>query len=91
MPRGLPCPHFTAFRGSWWRARALIRSDPASWCAPGPRQGAGNEEFATDIARTVPVIRVDWAAFRDVDEMAGAIEREYLAGSFLREVSWGLR
>lgn len=49
---------------------------------------AGYEEFVADIARTVPVIRVDWATFRDVDEMAVAIEREYLAGSFLREVTW---
>lgn len=46
------------------------------------------ENFVRDIARSVPVIRVDWDQFRDVEEMANAIEREYLQGSFLRHVSW---
>lgn len=46
------------------------------------------EDFVRDIARSVPVIRVDWDQFRDVTEMATAIEREYLRGSFLRHVAW---
>lgn len=44
--------------------------------------------FIEDISRSVPVIRVCWEQFRDVDEMATVIEREYLKGSFLREVTW---
>jgi len=44
--------------------------------------------FVSDIARTIPVVRVDWDRFRDVEEMAAAIQREYLNGSFLRNVSW---
>ncbi|MEZ4465387.1 MAG: deoxynucleoside kinase [bacterium] len=44
--------------------------------------------FIEDIARTVPVIRVDWETYRDAEEMAGVIEREYLQGSFLREARW---
>lgn len=46
------------------------------------------ERFIHDIARTVPVIRVSWEEYRDVEEMAGVIEREYLHGSFLRTVQW---
>ena len=46
------------------------------------------EAFIREISRTVPVIRVDWERYRDVDEMAEVIEREYLRGSFLREVTW---
>ncbi len=46
------------------------------------------ESFIGDISRTVPVIRVDYARFRDAEEMASVIEREYLDASFLREVSW---
>ena len=46
------------------------------------------ERFIQDISRAVPVIRVDWDRFRDVDEMASVIEREYLNGSFLREAQW---
>ena len=46
------------------------------------------ESFIQDISRTVPVIRVSWEEYRDVEEMAGVIEREYLQGSFLRNVQW---
>lgn len=46
------------------------------------------ESFVRDISRSVPVIRVDWDQFRDVGEMATAIEQEYLRGSFLRRVAW---
>ncbi len=46
------------------------------------------EAFIADISRTVPVIRVDWETYRNAEEMAVVIEREYLKGSFLRSVSW---
>ena len=46
------------------------------------------ERFIQDISRTVPVIRVDWDRFRDVDEMAGVIEKAYLNASFLQQVRW---
>jgi len=46
------------------------------------------ETFIAQISRTVPVIRVDWEQYRDAEEMATVIEREYLSGSFLREVTW---
>ncbi len=44
--------------------------------------------FIEEISRMIPVIRVNWEEYRDADEMAAVIEREYLHGSFLREVSW---
>jgi deoxyadenosine kinase len=46
------------------------------------------ERFIEDIARTVPVIRVDWDRFHDVEEMARVVEREYLHSSFLRHAQW---
>ncbi len=46
------------------------------------------EVFLQDISRSVPVIRVDWDQFRDVEEMAAVIEHEYLKGSFLRRAAW---
>jgi len=46
------------------------------------------ERFIGDISKTVPVIRVDWDKFRDVEEMAAVIEREYVNGSFLRKAAW---
>ena len=46
------------------------------------------ESFIAGISRTVPVIRVDWDRFRDVEEMAVVIEREYLDASFLRNARW---
>jgi hypothetical protein len=36
----------------------------------------------------VPVIRIDWDQFRNVEEMAAVIEREYLGGNFVRKVTW---
>jgi deoxyadenosine kinase len=44
--------------------------------------------FIEDISRTVPVIRVDWDRFHDVEEMAEVIEREYLDSNFLRQAQW---
>jgi deoxyadenosine kinase len=46
------------------------------------------EVFIHDISRMIPVIRVNWESYRDADEMASVIEREYLSGNFLREVNW---
>ncbi len=46
------------------------------------------ERFVADISRTIPVIRVNWDQFRDAEEMAEVIEREYLHASFLRRVEW---
>ena len=46
------------------------------------------ERFIGEVSRAIPVIRVDWDRFRDADEMAELIQREYLHGSFLREVQW---
>ena len=46
------------------------------------------EVFIEEIAKTIPVIRVDWESFHDADEVAQMIEREYLKTSFLREAAW---
>jgi len=46
------------------------------------------ERFIEGISRSVPVIRVDWDRFRDAEEMAELIERVYLHGNFLREITW---
>jgi deoxyadenosine kinase len=46
------------------------------------------EEFVADISRLIPVIRVSWEQYRDAEEMATVIEREYLGRSFVREVDW---
>lgn len=43
------------------------------------------ERFVQDISKRIPVIRVDWDQFRDVDEMATVIQREYMHASFLRQ------
>jgi deoxyadenosine kinase len=46
------------------------------------------QEFITDVSRNIPVIRVPWNDFKDVEETAEMIEHEYLQGNFLREVQW---
>ncbi len=46
---------------------------------------AAYEEFVHDISKRVPTIRVSWEEFRDVEEMAEVIRREYMTASFLRE------
>ena len=46
------------------------------------------ESFIRDISKRIPVIRVDWERYRDPEEMAAVIEREYLSGSFLRDAQW---
>jgi len=50
------------------------------------------ETFVQDISKVVPLIRVSWNEFRDVEEMAEVIKREYLDASFLRNVTeWTYR
>ncbi len=50
------------------------------------------ETFVQDISKVIPVIRVSWNRYRDVEEMAEVIKREYLDHSFLREVTqWNYR
>ena len=44
--------------------------------------------FIQDIARTVPVIRVNWEEYRDASEMAEVIKKEYFHQSFIRDVAW---
>ena len=46
------------------------------------------EVFIKEISKTIPVIRVDYDEFRDAEEMAGVIHKEYLHGSFLRQATW---
>lgn len=43
------------------------------------------ERFVADISKRIPVIRVDWDQFRDVDEMATVIQREYMQANFMRQ------
>jgi deoxyadenosine kinase len=45
------------------------------------------EEFVQDISRLIPVIRVGWDEFWEVEEIAAAITREYRRTSFLRQVT----
>jgi deoxyadenosine kinase len=44
------------------------------------------EEFVANIANTIPVIRVDWENYGDVERLADAITREVTRASYLREV-----
>jgi deoxyadenosine kinase len=45
------------------------------------------EEFLHDISRLIPVLRVRWDEFLEVERLAKAITREYKRGTFLREVA----
>lgn len=45
------------------------------------------ESFVADVSRVIPLIRVSWNEYRDVEEMARVIKREYLDHSFLRTVT----
>ena len=50
------------------------------------------ENFVRDISKMIPLIRVSWNEFRDVEEMAEVIKTEYLDASFLRNVTeWTYR
>ncbi|MFO0747456.1 MAG: deoxynucleoside kinase [Myxococcota bacterium] len=44
------------------------------------------EDFVVNIARTIPVIRVDWENFGHVEKLADAITREVTRASYLRTV-----
>ncbi len=46
------------------------------------------QAFISEISRLIPVIRVSWEQYHDVEEMASVIEREYVKGSFVRDVQW---
>lgn len=45
------------------------------------------EEFLHEISRLIPVLRVHWDDFWEVERLAEAITREYMRDSFLREVA----
>jgi len=45
------------------------------------------EEFLHEISRLIPVLRVHWDEFGEVERLAKAVTREYKRGSFLREVA----
>lgn len=44
------------------------------------------EDFLEDISKLIPVLRVNYNQFWDVERLAAAITREYKGASFLREV-----
>jgi deoxyadenosine kinase len=50
---------------------------------------AAYEEFIAEIARVIPVIKVDYSEFRSVDEMAMRILAEYEKIANIRSVTWG--
>jgi deoxyadenosine kinase len=45
------------------------------------------EEFVLEISKLIPVIRVGWDEYWEVEEIAAAITREYTRTSFLRQVT----
>ena len=47
----------------------------------------GYDEFLQEISRLIPVLRVQWNQYWDVQPLAEAITREYHKGNFLREVA----
>ena len=49
---------------------------------------AAYEEFISQIARVIPVIKVDYSKFRSVDEMAIRIVTEYELIANIRSVAW---
>ena len=50
---------------------------------------AAYESFISDIARVIPVIKVDYNRFRTAEEMAAMIKAEYKKIANVRHVSWG--
>ncbi|MCB9558746.1 MAG: deoxynucleoside kinase [Deltaproteobacteria bacterium] len=48
---------------------------------------ANYEEFLDEISHMIPVIRVDWGEFWEVEKLATAISEQYTQGSFLRELT----
>ncbi len=47
----------------------------------------GYEEFLREISKLIPVLRVEWNEFWEVERLAEAISREYTRGNFLREIA----
>jgi deoxyadenosine kinase len=45
------------------------------------------EEFLQQISRQIPVLRVKYDEFVDVEPLAAAVTREYTRGNFLRELT----
>jgi deoxyadenosine kinase len=45
------------------------------------------ETFVTEISASIPVIRVGWEQFHDVERVADAITREVNRASYMREVT----
>jgi len=50
---------------------------------------AAYEVFIADIARVIPVIRVDYSRFRTAEEMAVVVKQEYSKIANIRRVTWG--
>lgn len=50
---------------------------------------AAYEVFLADIARVIPVIKVDYSNFRTAEEMAQVIKREYVQIANIRHVTFG--
>ena len=51
------------------------------------RLHAGYEEFLQEISRLIPVLRVHWDQYWEVERLAEAITSEYRGGNFLREIA----
>lgn len=51
------------------------------------RLHANYEEFLHEISKLIPVLRVRWEEFVEVEKLADAVIKEYGRGSFLREVA----
>lgn len=49
---------------------------------------AAYEEFISEIARIIPVIKVDYSEFRTTDDMAMRIVHEYECIANIRAVHW---
>ena len=50
---------------------------------------AAYEAFISDIARVIPVIKVDYSRFRTAEEMAAVVKAEYAKIANVRHVSFG--
>ncbi len=48
---------------------------------------ANYDGFLEEISRLIPVLRVQWEEFAEVDRLAEAVTREYIRGGFLREIT----
>lgn len=48
---------------------------------------ANYEEFLQEISSLIPVLRVDWNEYWDVEALATSIKRDYTSANFLRELT----